>query len=94
MRRKKIVEHKEPYWYNKNIRFDDYYLDGDLVEPGTLLKIKNDRTAWVFMRRVLNEELGVEWIELKSPYGWRSVRPDRIMGTYIKKTTKRRQKRK
>jgi len=90
VRKKKAVERKEPYWYNQEIQFVDYYLNGELISPGTLLKIKNDRTAWTFSRKVVNSKLGVEWVELTSPYGWKSVRPDRIMGTFIKKSRRKR----
>lgn len=93
MRKKTAVpQTKEPYWYNEHIYFDDFYIKGELIQPGTLLKIKSDKTAWTFKRRVINNKLGTEWIELASPYGWKSVRPDRIMGTYIKKVTRRRKK--
>lgn len=92
MSKKKASETRKPYGHNPDIHFTDYYLNGDLIRPGTLLRIKNDRTAWSFYRMVVNEKLGTEWIELTSPYGWKSVRPDKIMGTYIKKQTKRRKK--
>ena len=90
MRKRKVVETREAYWYNKDIYFADYYLDGELIKPGTLLRIKNDRTAWSFSRMVVNAKLGTEWVELTSPYGWKSVRPDRIMGTFIKKSRRKR----
>lgn len=90
MKKKRVVETRQAYWYNKDIYFADYYLDGELVKPGTLLKIKNDRTAWSFSRMVVNAKLGTEWIELTSPYGWKSVRPERIMGTFIKKSRRKR----
>lgn len=89
MRKKKHAEVRKPYWYNEDIYFADYYLDGELVKPGTLLRIKNDRTAWSFTRMVVNAKLGTEWIELTSPYGWKSVRPNKIMGTYIKKSQRK-----
>ena len=94
MRKKKTVaETRTAYWYNPDIYFTDYYLEGELIKPGTLLRIKNDRTAWSFSRMVVNARLGTEWIELTSPYGWKSVRPHKIMGTYIKKSrTKRKRK--
>lgn len=90
--KKKASVQREPYWHNPDIYFTDYYLDGDLVTPGTLLRIKNDRTAWTFARMVVNAKLGTEWIELTSPYGWKSVRPDKIMGTFIKKSQRKRKR--
>lgn len=93
MSRKKIVpETKRAYWYNPDITFKDYYLDGELIKPGTLLRIKNDRTAWSFSRMVVNTKLEVEWIELTSPYGWKSVRPEKIMGTFLKKSKVKRKR--
>lgn len=93
MSRKKIVtETKRSYWYNPDIIFKDYYLDGELIKPGTLLRIKNDRTAWSFSRMVVNTRLEVEWIELTSPYGWKSVRPEKIMGTFLKKSKVKRKR--
>ena len=85
MRKKKQVPAKEPYYWNKNIHEVEFSIDGEVVAPGTLLKLKYDRELYVFEKMYYNEDKGVEWVNIRSQtgYGWCSVRPEKIKGLYI-----------
>lgn len=88
MSRKKI-EHKEPFHNQPQIVPIDLYFNGEYIKPGTLLRLKHDRTAWTYMNMYHNQEKDVQWIDLRSPMGFKSVRPDKIAGEYIQKKSRR-----
>lgn len=88
MSRKKAVARK-PYQDQDYIVEVDLYLEGKYIKPGTLLKIKHDRTAWTYTKMYHNREKDVQWINLMSPMGYKSVRPDKIAGEFIQKRSRR-----
>lgn len=88
MSRKK-VKAREPYQDQDYIVEVELFLDGNYVKPGTLLKIKHDRTAWTFVTMYHNLEKDVQWVNLMSPMGYKSVRPDKITGEFIAKRSRR-----
>jgi len=87
-RKKNAIEERPPYHTNPNIVFVDLYFKGELVKPGQLLKVKNDRRVYIFERMVANTKLGVEWIDLRSQENgdWLSVRPEKISSLVVKKS--------
>lgn len=88
MSRKK-VKVREPYQDQDYIVEIELHLNGKYIKPGTLLKIKHDRTAWTFVTMYHNLEKDVQWINLMSPMGYKSVRPDKISGEFIAKRSRR-----
>lgn len=88
MSKRKSV-HSEPFHSQPQIVSIDLYLDNEYVKPGTLLRIKHDRNAWTYMSMYHNQEKDVQWIDLRSPMGFKSVRPDKIVGEYIQKKSRR-----
>lgn len=88
MKKKGVPIQQLPYG-NENIVKIDLYLNGKYIKPGTLLKIKHDRTAWTFIDMYHNQEKDVQWVDLRSPMGFRSVRPDKIAGEFIQKRSRR-----
>lgn len=89
-RRKNAVAEFPPYHLNPHISFIDLYFKKELVKPGTLLTLKNDRNIYVFERMCFNSELKTEWVDLRSQTNgdWKSVRVDRIKGLYIAKKSR------
>lgn len=79
----------QPYQSQEYIVEIDLYLNGSYIKPGTLVKIKHDRTAWTFVTMYHNLEKDVQWVNLMSPMGYKSVRPDRIAGEFIAKRSRR-----
>lgn len=91
VRRKKQIESKEPYWYNENISLVyELKFKKDLIVPGTLIKIKNDRSIYRFVNLVVNTELGVEWIDVFDTTlgGKRSFYVNKIMGIHTAKRSR------
>lgn len=86
MGRRKKIEIKEPYWYNPDIYFSDLYIDGELIKPGTQLKINREREPWTFVRLVCNKKTGREWVDVKGPFGWRSCYTKDVKGVFVKKS--------
>lgn len=89
---KEKIKPRKPFQDQAHIVEIDLYLNGKYVKPGTLLKIKHDRTAWAFLTMYHNQEKDVQWIDLRSPMGFKSVRPDKIAGEYIQKKSRRKKK--
>ena len=89
MSRKKRVEARGSFYNQPHIVLIDLNLNGNYIKPGTLLKLKHDRTAWTYMCMYHNQEKDVQWIDLRSPMGFKSVRPDKIAGEYIQKKSRR-----
>lgn len=88
MSRKK-VKTREPYQDQDYIVEVELSIDGKPVRAGTLLRIKHDKTAWTYLTMYHNVEKDVQWVNLRSPMGFKSVRPDRIAGEYIQKRSRR-----
>lgn len=91
MKKKGVPIQEFPYGNAKIVKID-LCLHGEPVKIGTLLRIKHDRTAWTFMGMYYNQELDVEWIDLRSPMGFKSVRPDKIVGEFIQKKSQRKKR--
>jgi len=90
MARRNSIEPMPPYFLNPDISFIDLYINKELIAPGTLLRIKNDRTIYVFQRMCYNSRLGKEWVDLRSQSNgdWKSVYPDKIAGKYLAKRSR------
>lgn len=86
---KRKVKSREPYQDQDYIVEVQLHLNGKPVKPGTLLKLKHDRTAWTFVTMYHNLEKDVQWVNLMSPMGYKSVRPDKIAGEFIAKRSRR-----
>ena len=66
--RKKVVLKYNPNW---DVRLE--YVHGkDSIFPGTLVKIKNVRGEFRFVKYVKNTDSGMEWIDVIGPTGYRS----------------------
>ncbi|AWN04455.1 hypothetical protein PBI_GRAYSON_112 [Rhodococcus phage Grayson] len=91
MRRKKQVASKEPYYYTDDIYEIPYFFKEQQVTSGTLFKLKNDRSIYVFESMYYNRAKDVEWINLRSLTNgdWKSVRPVSIKEIYIAKQSRR-----
>lgn len=93
--RKRNVESLKPYWHNPDI-FIVYEMKfrKDVIEPGTLIRVKNERSIFRFIRLVRNEKTGQEWVDLFDTTlgGWRSFYPDKIMGLYVAKKSRAKRK--
>ena len=85
MRKKRHAPVCKPYYWNPRIYEVEFRINGEVITPGTLLKLKYDKELYIFETMYYNEEKGVEWINLRSKtgYGWCSVRPEKIKGLYI-----------
>ena len=85
MRKKRQAPVCKPYYYNPRIYEVEFRINGEVIAPGTLLKLKYDKELYIFETMYYNEEKGVEWINLRSKtgYGWCSVRPEKVKGLYI-----------
>lgn len=77
-----------PYENQPHIVPIELTLNGKHIKPGTLLKIKHDRTAWTFLAMYHNMEKDVQWVDLRSPMGFRSVRPEKLAGEFIQKKSR------
>ncbi|AOZ63701.1 hypothetical protein SEA_WEASELS2_112 [Rhodococcus phage Weasels2] len=91
MRKKKSVASKEPYHYTDDVYVVDFNFKEEPIKSGALLKIRNDRSVWVFECMYYNRALDVEWINLRSQTNgeWKSVRPDAITSLYVAKRSRR-----
>lgn len=89
-KRKNAIPETPEYYLNPDITFIDLYIKKELITPGTLLRVKNDRRVYVFQRMCYNSRLDKEWIDLRSQENgdWLSVRPDRIRGVHIAKKSR------
>lgn len=85
MRKKRQGPVCKPYYYNSRIYEVEFRINGEVITPGTLLKLKYDKELYIFETMYYNEEKGVEWVNLRSKtgYGWCSVRPEKVKGLYI-----------
>lgn len=85
MRKKRQAPVCKPYYYNPRIYEVEFRINGEVITPGTLLKLKYDKELYIFETMYYNEEKGVEWVNLRSKtgYGWCSVRPEKVKGLYI-----------
>lgn len=85
MRKKRRAPACKPYYWNPRIYEVEFRINGEIIAPGTLLKLKYDKELYIFETMYYNEEKGVEWINLRSKtgYGWHSVRPEKVKGLYI-----------
>lgn len=90
MNKKKAVSSAGPFQKQPHIVKIDLHLDGEPVAPGTLVRIKHDKTAWTYMSMYHNQEKDVKWVDLRSPMGFKSVRPDKIAGEYTRKIPRKR----
>ena len=81
----------EPYWHNEDISLI-YIIEfnKEEVKPGTLLKIKHERSIFRFIRLVVNAETGKEWIDVFDVTlgGWRSFYVERIAGLHYAKKSR------
>jgi hypothetical protein len=81
----------EPYWYNPDISLL-YSLNhtSGMIEPGTLLKFKNDKNIYKFRCLVTNIKTGKEWIDVLSVngFGWSSFEPGKLIGIYVAKKSR------
>lgn len=87
--RKKQVPARGAFYNQPHIVLIDLHLHGEYIKPGTLLRIKHDRTAWTYLCMYHNQEKDVQWVDLRSPEGFKSVRPDKIAGEFIQKRSRR-----
>lgn len=89
-RKKNAVAEFPAYHLNPHISFIDLYIQKELVKPGTLLTLKNDRGIYVFERMCFNSQLETEWVDLRSQSNgdWKSVRVDKIRGLYVAKKSR------
>lgn len=91
MRKKKVVETLEPYWYNENISLV-YHIEHKtgIIEPGTLLRFKGSSHIYKFRCLAVNMKTGVEWYDVLSTggYGWSSFEPNRLIGIYVAKKSR------
>lgn len=89
-RTKNAVPEFPAYHLNPHISFIDLYIKKELVKPGTLLVLKNDRNVYVFERMCYNSELEKEWVDLRSQSNgdWKSVYPDKIKGLFVAKKSR------
>jgi len=70
-----------PYWSNPNVSIVyELQWGRETIVPGTLIKIKNDRSQYRFTRLVVDSETGKEWIDCMnvSLGGFYSFYVDRI----------------
>lgn len=68
MPKKKMVLNYNPKW---DVKFE-YTHGKDVITPGTLIKIKNVRGEFRFMKYVKNTDSGLEWIDVIGSTGYRS----------------------
>ena len=91
MRKRKVVESLEPYWYNPDISLV-YFIEhkSGMIEPGTLLRFKNDKNIYKFRYLAVNIKTGKEWYDVLSiaGYGWSSFDPSRLIGVHIAKKSR------
>lgn len=81
----------EPYWYNPDISivYSVEHSSGT-IEPGTLLKFRNDRNIYKFRGLVTNIKTGKIWYDVLSTagYGWASFEPQRLIGIFVAKKSR------
>lgn len=90
-RKKNSIEEFPPYHLNPDIVFIDLYFKGQLIKPGTLLRVKHDRKTYIFERMCCNTRLNTEWVDLRCQENgdWLSVRPDKISGLVVKRSRRK-----
>lgn len=90
-RKKANLKSLEPYWYNPDISliYEMKFGKEDMM-AGDLIKIKHERSIFRFRNLCVNVKTGKEWIDVFDTTlgGWRSFRPDQIMGFYTAKRSR------
>lgn len=84
------VKPREPYYWTDSIYQVQLIFKGQEIQPGTLFKLKSDRTVYVFESMYYNKDLDVEWVNFRSQSNgeWKSVRPNKIMRLFIAKKSR------
>ncbi len=79
---------KEPWANdpNKTVHYE-FLWKKRTVTPGTIIKLKNDRTQYRFICYVHDIRLNSTWVELMSNKGYRAVRIEKISNVLV--TSKR-----
>lgn len=71
---------------NKTVLYE-FTWRNKIVPAGTVIKLRHDRLSYRFVCLVHDNRLGVSWIELTSPEGYKSVRLERV--SQVLTTTKK-----
>lgn len=89
-RKKNAIEPMPAYHLNPDIHFIDLYIKKELIRPGALLRVKNDKKIYIFERMCTNVRLNTTWIDLRSlsDGDWLSIRPERLKGLHIAKKSR------
>lgn len=88
-RKKAYKNTLDAYWHNPDISIIlELQFNKDLITPGTLIKIKHERSVFRFDRLVVNAKTQKEWIDVYDTTlgGWRSFYPDKISGLVYKRS--------
>ncbi len=74
--------------YGEHIYYVDLFFKKELIKPGTLMQIKNDRSIYIFESMQCNSKTGKEWVNFRSQTNgdWKSVYPDKIKCVVIKRS--------
>jgi len=88
-RRKTYVQETAPYHNNPEVSLVyEINFKNDVIKPGSLIKIKHERSVFRFRFLAVNSHTGKEWVDVYDTTlgGWRAFRPDKIMGIVYKRS--------
>ena len=92
MKKKPGVAINEPYSHNDDISvYYELKFEKDIIKPGDLLKFKNVRGTFRFIKWVHNLHLDVTWVDCMDTASgeWKSMYISRIKGVVKPKRSRR-----
>lgn len=85
IKRKRAKETRRPFYHNEYIvAYYQLEFGRDMIKPGDLIKFKNTRGTYQFIKWVHNAQKDVTWIDVIDPKTseYKSFYMDRLKGVY------------